>query len=463
MRPPALGERTIDPLSPFALIFGALVAPVDLPVVLARIDAAHPKLASARAGIDAERGKAREKRGAFDPVLTVGSDTLRYNTATDPGTGVDASLIDGTVELPTRSGLSFVAGSRLARGKIKSPTSATGLFESFVGLKMPLLRGGGEYNLKAIEERQAVLGIRLAERDFDGTRLEVRLDGATSYWEWVGAARRLVVARNLLVIAQIRAEGITERFRVGDLPEVDVIEAEGEVQRRRGAVVKAERDLQKAAIKLSLYNWTANGRPIVPVSVLPPKLPDATDVTAEEEARANATARTTRPELGVLAVARGSIELDRDLARADRRPRLDLTLGPGYDFGGIGNTIKAGLLYSVPLRQNAVDGRVAGAEAKLAKLDNDRIQLEGTILAEVGDAASAVRTGYRRVLAAQAELELARRLERAERDRFDLGEGTLFLLNQRERARAESESRLVDVLAEYHAARAALRAAEGTL
>lgn len=458
-------RRTIDLLNLFAFTLATLLAPpLQFSDVLARIDSSHPKLTSARAAVEAERGNAREKRGAFDPVLTVGSDTLRYNTATDPGKAAESAALEAAIELPTRSGLSFVAGSRLARGKVKSPTSATGLFESFVGVKVPLLRGAGGLNERAIAERQAGLGVTLAERDFDAVRLSTRLGGASAYWQWVAAARRLGIAREILSIAQVRANGIAERVRVGDLPEVDSIEASVEVERRRGGLAGAERDLQKSAIKLSLYLWTESERPIVPrVGAVLPNLPEPTDLSVDDEKLLTRTAQTRRPELTQADVVRGSLALTRDLARADRRPRLDLTLGPGYDVGGIGNTMKAGLLFSVPLRQNTVDGRVEEAEAKLAKFQADRANLEGAILAEVSDAASAVRFAYRRNLAARAELELARRLEKAERDRFELGEGTIFLLNQRERARAEAESRLVDILAEYNAARAALQAASGVL
>ncbi len=466
--PCARTQRTtaIAPLL-LSLLAPLLGAPVALPDVLARIDATHPKLAAARQEVAAARGKAREKRGAFDPVLTLGSDTLRYNPSTTPGKAGQTDLTEGAVELTLPSGMKIFAGSRLNRGKVKSPAVATGdLGETFVGLKMPLLRGGGPLNEKAVAERQARLGVPLAERAFDGTRLDVRRAGAGAYWEWAGAARRLRIARDLLTIARLRAEGIRARFQAGDLPEVDAIEADGETERRRGSLAKAERDLQKAAIKLGLYLWTPDGRPQPPPTTLrPPELPRATDLDSVAADAVLRRARDARPELASLALQRETLTLGRDLARADRRPQLDLILNPGVDsgVGGIGNTMKAGLLYSVPLRQNAADGRIEDADAKLAKLEADRLNLSGRIEAEVADAVSAVRAAYRRVVSAETELALARRLERAERDRFDLGEGTLFLLNQRERARAESESRLVDVLVEYHAARADLLAAEGGL
>jgi outer membrane protein TolC len=172
-----------------------------------------------------------------------------------------------------------------------------------------------------------------------------------------------------------------------------------------------------------------------------------------------------RPEVKALKPLRASLDAQLKLARNDRKPSLDLTLSPGYDTGdgAIGSTAKLGVVYSAPLRQNTADGRIAETEAKLRKFDADTQLLVQTIRNEVDDAVSAVRTSAERVKVAEEELALAKRLEQAERDRFEIGEGTLFLLNQRERGTAEAAVRWIDVLAEHQQALVALRAAAGEL
>jgi outer membrane protein len=56
-------------------------------------------------------------------------------------------------------------------------------------------------------------------------------------------------------------------------------------------------------------------------------------------------------------------------------------------------------------------------------------------------------------------VNLARQLEEGERARFDLGDSTLFLVNQRERATAEARVKLIEIQAEYEQSVAAYRAA----
>ena len=99
--------------------------------------------------------------------------------------------------------------------------------------------------------------------------------------------------------------------------------------------------------------------------------------------------------------------------------------------------------------QNQARGRISQANSKLLKLDLEETQLRRQIELEVLDAESALRQNYSRLQATDAELEANRRLEKGETDRFTLGIGTLFLINQRERARAETETRLIDVRVEY--------------
>jgi outer membrane protein TolC len=79
------------------------------------------------------------------------------------------------------------------------------------------------------------------------------------------------------------------------------------------------------------------------------------------------------------------------------------------------------------------------------------------ISTEVLDALSAINTAYGRYQAAEQEVVLAQRLEEGERTRFQLGDSTLFLVNQRERATAEARSKLIEIQAEYEQAVATFR------
>ncbi|HYE72768.1 MAG TPA: TolC family protein, partial [Blastocatellia bacterium] len=241
--------------------------------------------------------------------------------------------------------------------------------------------------------------------------------------------------------------------------------AEQEVQRRDGAVIKAERDLQKAAFYLSLYLWDVSGKPqpapnaaMVPQSTAPP-----VRFADEREVEGQRLALERRPELKIISLSRDISQVDLALGRNQRLPAVDFSFSPGRDtgVGGIGTTLKAGLTISLPLRQRTAQGQIQAAQLKLQKLELDLQSQQQVILTEVSDALNAINTTYDRYRAAEREVQLARELEQGERTRFSLGDSTLFLVNQRERATAEAENKLIEIQAEYEQSVATFRAATG--
>lgn len=461
MCPPMPGPPTLSAVLP---LIAWLLDPVDAPGLddaLRRVEAGYPKLRALRAEVDARRGKVREKRGAFDPVVTAGSEQYRYNKE---GKAADFDATGAEVEWLLPNGVKLVTGSRLNFGAVKSPLSPTGRFgEAYAGFRIPLLRGLGT-NPKLAELRQARLAVPSAEADLRAERLDALLNGGAAYLDLAGAQERRRLAEDLLEISRVRARQIVRRVELGELPPIDATEAETEVRRREGALAKAELDAAKAALKLGVYTGDdAAALGVVPAT---PPLPRVAPTVPRAVAAAEILrAGTQRPELVPFDLGRESLGIERDLARNERLPSLDFGVYPGSDNGpgGIGPTAKAGLYFNVPLGQNGARGREDAADAKLIKLAEDRALLVQNLRTEAAGAVAGLDAAAARVRAATAEVVLSDRLERLERRRFELGEGTLFLLNQRERAAFEARSRLVDVLVEYRQARLALRAAAARL
>ncbi len=432
--------------------------------VLAQAEANHPKLR----GSDAERRAATAKRvskqGAFDVVPYAGSDYLRYNSTSTRGKPLNTTMSDVGVELPFRNGIKVVAGTRLNLGSPKSPDSSTGnTGEWNVSIKAPLRRGFG-INEKSAAEQQAFIGEPIAAQNFAFTRLDVLRQASFAYWDWVAAGQKGTVARDLLTLGETRAAQIRRLSKAGFLPEIDSVEAAGEVLRRRGALIKAERDQQKAGFKLSLYLWgggDGSDNALPAPGLAPPAFPPIAQLAPDAVQSGRERAIVQNPQIQIARLQQDSLRIDERLAENDRQPTLDLVLNPGLDTGArsIGETMKAGLLFSVPLGRREATGRRDEARLKREKFRQEERLLIGQIQTEVDDAANAVELARLRYTVAEEEVTLAERLESAERRKFELGDGTLFLVNQRERATAEARARLIDVQTEYQQSFAAFRAA----
>lgn len=438
--------------------------PLTLEEVLKQVDAYYPKLRGADAERQSFAAKRLSKQGAFDTAVSFSTDYLAYNSSGTLKTGTTNDIV---VEVPTRYGPKFFAGARLNLGSVKAPDSSTGSFgEYLLGVKLPLLRGLG-INEKAAQEQQALLGERVADQIFAGTRLEVLFKAATVYWKWVAAGRKVDLARDLLKVAEVRAEGIREEFRQGATAGIVVAEAEQEVARREGSLAKAERDFQEAGFALSLFLWGPDGarRPQPTANRVPELISEPKVFTPEQIAEGKRIALERRPELKALRLNREITQVDERLARNDRLPTVDIVFNPGADIGrgAVGGTLKAGLVFAMPLQLREATGRINEARLKIEKINQEERLTREAILVEVDDAVSAVNAAYQRYLAAEKELEQARRVEQGERDQLAAGLSTLFLVNQRERATFEAAIRVIEAQVEYEQAVALYRAVTGQL
>ncbi len=422
----------------------------------------YPKLLAA----DAERrifsAKRLEKAGAFDPVLSSINEYLRVQDTFIPGKAKDAIHNESRIDLLTRSGIKIFTGMRLNPNDTKTPFVPTGKSgEYFAGVSVPLLRGLG-INEKIAAESQAKLGEPLALQLFGATRLEVLLKAAAVYWDWAGAKARVDIARDLLSIAEARVGQIKERVNSGDLPALDIAESEQEIHRRQAALVKQEREFQKASLLLSVYLWDENGVPrnVPGVEDVPALKPEPRKLADSEWLDGRKMALALRPELKKIALERDQVKVDLRLAENMILPSMDAYVLQGADTGpqGIGPIVRAGVAVSAPLRQRTARGQAQAARLKLQKLNLDEKAEKLRIQAEVDDTVSAINTSYERWAATMVEVQKAKQVEKGERLRFGAGDSTLFLVNQRERASAEAQLRLAEVHVEYLQSMAAFRA-----
>lgn len=413
----------------------------------------YPKLQAADTERRISTAKRLEKSGAFDPVFTSTNEYLRVQDIFTPGEAKNAIHNESRVDMLTRSGIKVFTGMRLNPNDTKTPFVPTGKSgEYYAGVSVPLFRGL-KINEKKAAEEQAKLGEPLAAQIFGATRLEVLLKAAAVYWDWVGAKARVDIARNLLKIAEARVEQIKQRVENGDVPALDIAESEQEIQRRLAALVKTERELQKASLTLSVFLWDENGSSrIVPAPKNMPKLrPEPRSLSDSEWMEGRKSALSLRPELKKISIEREQALIDKKLAQNMILPAMDAYLLQGADTGpqGIGPVVRAGMVVNMPLRQRTARGLAEAARFKIQKLNLDEKAEKVRIQAEVDDTVSAVNTSYQRWAATLLEVQKAMQVEQGERIRFGIGDSTLFLVNQRERASAEAQMRLVEVHVEY--------------
>lgn len=434
--------------------------------VLLSVESRFPLVLAALEEIEVAEGELLAAMGGFD---------LRARAESNFGVQgfYENETTTAILEQPTEFlGTTLFGGYKLGTGDF--PIWEGGLKtreggEFALGARVPLLAG------RAIDERRlAVWRARVERAQADPLVQERRLDAtrkaALAYWRWVGAGQKLDIMRGLLDLATTRTENIEFNTENGTLPPIAVDDNERLVVEREAFVIAARRAFEAAAIELSLYLRGADGTPILPTEGRVPKdLPSPTNPAgfiAEDDVE---LALSLRPEIGRRELDIERIALERARAENALLPVFDVGVAGSKDVGDRVSTpddkgpfeLDAFVQFELPLQRRTARGRVQALDARASQARYELQFARERIAAEVADARSALTASWEQLGRARRNLELARILETAERDRLELGTSDLLRVNIRERQTVAVAGTLVDLIVEHFRALAEYRARLG--
>lgn len=437
---------------------------LPLSKVLQSVDRSHPEIEMALQGVFRAEGEALAARGGFDP--TVHADAKWKVKSFNDSHVVDVVLEQATPVWGTR----VYGGWRLGRGNLAVydgglETLSAG--EVYGGVDIPIWRGGPIDSIRAAI-KQGSLGIDLARFEQRARRVELYQTAKRLYFGWIASGMMLSIHRALLNIAEVRGEAIDEMVALGSQPAIDAVDNRRAVLSRQARLVDAERAFQSASFALSLVYRDAAGKPVVvDVSQLPVSFPPVNaDFGSFSGWAKEALAR--RPELGAAERSKEQAEVSRDLAENQVAPDVRVQAFVAKDLGAGSETkrplelgVGAKARWALPLR--AERGRASAARARLRATEEKLRMLRDAVIASVGRAWAAMEAASQRVVMLEEQLDLAKQVSEAERERFREGSSNLLNVNLRETSEAETASARVQAYADFHQAKADLHAAVGRL
>ena len=457
----ALGEEISPPQADGDL------GPLQLAEVINSVEASFPVVRAAMMEAAVAEGKQLSTRGAFDLKLEAITLNMPQGFYQNYRQGVKA-------EQPTLNGGTVYGMYRIGDGSFQPwygerETNEGGEFK--VGAALPLLRG------RAIDERRAeILKADLQRAMVDpGVQQEVlfAVQAASNvYWSWIAAGKARDVTRNLLDVAIQRNNAIKRQVELGNLPITEQQQNERLIASREAKLIEAERKLQAAAIKLSLFLRDTQGRPVVPVpTLLPEDLPPVAVINLDDFQQQVDVALRQRPELRGLALLRQTVEVDLRQGENELLPNLSAVIEASKDVGGATSSkgdktpfeLEAGFLFDVPLQRSKARGKIQSAEGKLSQLSLKQQYQANKIIAEVQDAMSARLAAYERLQRTRTSVELAKKLVAAEYRSFELGNSDVLRIAIQEGAELDAQILEIEALRDYFQAEADFRAAIGTL
>lgn len=430
--------------------------PLTLEEVLGSVDRHYPPLRAALLDRELADADFLAAQGRFDLVLRSLIDSNSFGF-------YESRRWDVSVEQPTPYwGASFFSGYMVSGGSFPSydgklQTNTAGEYRA--GMRLPLFRDRAVDGRRADLEKTKI-GRRVADLGVKQQRIAILQLATNRYWNWVAAGRRFTVAKAIFDIAFTRERILEQAVELGQLPQFEVMDNRRIIEQRRSQVVAAQRAIEQAGFDLSLFYRDASGQPIIATpDRLPPDFPMPEQLSDERIREDIDAALSKRPEVGRLEAQRSQIDVDRRLANNRRLPGIDFIFSYDRELGQRRvprgpDEVRAGIVFELPLQRRTAQGQEQAAITRMTQFDQRlRFQRE-QIEVEVRDAVSAVRRAFEGAQVIRDEVEATRKVETAERARFDLGESTLFFLNLREIQTVDAQLRQVSALADYFRAMA---------
>lgn len=435
---------------------------LTLEIYLRAVERNFPGLVSAEDQRRSSNANVLEKKGVFDPLFSTEDGYTRMQNTSHIGVPKRVLFNYPKIEVPFQSGVRAFAQYRYNPNSSQSPYIETGEGGEYsAGIFVPLLRGF-KWNEQSVGLMQAKFGVQLAQQSFFLTRLDTLVKAGASYWNWVGAKLKTDVSKHILGLSNVIVDVAQQQERSGDLARIYVTEAEEDVARRNADMSQATRDFQRSSFRLSALLFDMGGIPLpLPTEEnVPDTIPEPQPFSENETEHQVLTALNTRPELKAIDVQKKMADVDLKLAQNQLLPAVNAVYTEGYDTGynGIHNVYRGQVTISEPLLLRTAKGKVAAAKLRIDKLAKDRQAEEQRIRNEVYDAISAINLCYQRVHALDLQVQKAQQVYLGERERFAVGDSTVFLMAERERQLNEARIRLIDSQIEYHLGVLALKA-----
>lgn len=412
-----------------------------------------------------------QARGAFDPKLFSYYDKKQFGNALYYDkwqSGVVVPILPGGVDLKVthdRNGGAYV--------NPEDRISTSGL--TAMGISVPVGQGL-LIDARRNALRQAKLAVSLAEADRLKLINKTLFDAAKTYWEWYFADRQYRLVNEGYQLADQRFRAIRQRASLGDAAPIDTTEALITVQDRLVGLRQAAVDRQNARLRLTVFLWNDQGEAVdMPATVVPQaSVTGVFDENTLQRLLDRATGQ--HPELLKLTTKRQQLAIEERFRRSLLQPQLNVgaSLLSGMAFPGFGTDRSSGyygfrpdnhkltldLVFPLFLRKER--GKLREVQIKSQQLDLDRQQTARNITTDIQSVFNDIQTLDGQLVVQQQIVANQRALVRAEQQKFELGESSLFLVNARETKLIDLGVKLEELRTKYQKAVAALWYAAGT-
>ena len=432
------------------------------------VDNYHPLSKQAKLLANVGESTIRKARGNFDPFV-YGDLNQKYFDSKEY-----FSILGTGLKIPTWYGIEIKSGFDLNRGQFLNPENnvpTNGLW--YAGVSVTLGKG------LFIDKRRATL--QQAKLYAQSTQVEQQkvmndlyFEAIKQYWKWAQAWNELQVLNESVQLAEVRFNAVRETFLFGDLPAIDTLEAFIQLQNRQLNRNQSQLDYQNKSLELSNFLWYENNTPLVITDSLRP--PNFEEINILENIPIDLLQsmleklEDSHPDMQIYNFKLQSMDIDRRLKAEQLKPAINLNYNLLNEPAGdeIFNNFSAqnykwGVEFGIPLFLRKERGDLQLAKLKIQDTEFGQQQ-------KLLELQNKVKQYHAEQLNLKNQVELYvdvvnnyNTLLEGERQKFDAGESSLFLVNSRESNLISAQLKLIQFTTKYNQTNAGILWAAGLL
>ncbi len=417
----------------------------------------HPVIKQSNLYLNAAQAEYLQAQGLFDPKLSVIFDRKAFQ-------GKDYyNRFETVLKVPLYSGIELKSGyERNAGLRLLGEESPSLLFG---GITLPIGQG-----LLIDARRNTLLQARLLDEIAEAERRKVVnkfiFSAAKDYWEWYISYKKLQLAQEAFRLADTRFKLLSERSSIGELAAIDRVEANITLQERELAQKQAQLEFKNTGLILSNYLWNEEEKPLeLPENLVPQSsISELIDRKKIDDIQANLL--QTHPELSKITFKQQQLTIEEKFRKELLKPQLNFNFNlinspissqkDAFANTFLLNNHKFGFDFMMPVLLRKERGKLQSVRIKQKELNFEKITVQRELNTNIETIFNEINN-----LGQQIQQQLAinlnqERLLEAEKNKFSMGESTIFMLNTRENKLIEMKLKLETLKAKYEKAKANL-------
>ena len=392
-------------------------------------------------------------KSVFDPSFQMNTEEKTYDNK------LYYRFNNTELKIPLWYGIDIKAGTENNIGERIDP-SLTINNSAFVGVSLEPFRGIMVDKRNSIV-KQAKNFVELTKNEQLLVVNDLLLETTSAYWNWVNAYYINTILIRSVQNNKERYEVVKKSFFAGDRAAIDTTEALTQLQTFEIMQNQSALDLQKARLELSNYFWTANGMPyeleedILPLSNF--ELNKISNIELGKLEELVDKAIRTHPKIKMTNNKSAILDIEKRLKTIELFPSLKLNYNAlennlsriSSNFNTSNNT-KYGVTFTMPLFQRQARGELAKTKNKIDELDWNIKYITLEIENKVRGSFAEFYALKQQVKTNEGILNANKLLFDTENIKFQIGESSLFLINNRELKFIETEQKQIALISKFY-------------